>query len=49
VIAVRSGDGPLDAKVARSLDTVETLLLLALVPIVLAVWDVYTTLLELRA
>lgn len=44
-----AADRQLDAKVARALDTFETLLLLALIPIILAVWNVYNTLLELNA
>ena len=43
------GRGPLNPRLARSLDLLETLLLLAVVPIALAVWNVYTLLLELRA
>jgi hypothetical protein len=43
------GIGRVDPKAARTLDTVETLLLLAVVPITFAVWDVYTALLEIRA
>lgn len=46
---VWGGHQQLNPKVARGFDLVETLLLLSLVPIILAVWDVYTTLLELRA
>lgn len=48
-VGIKAGGGPLNPRLARTLDTLETLLLLALVPIILAVWDVYTTLLELRA
>jgi hypothetical protein len=33
----------------RAIDLLETLLLLAVVPMALAVWDVYTALLEIRA
>jgi type VII secretion integral membrane protein EccD len=43
------GRGPLNPRLARSLDLLETLLLLAVVPVGLAVWNVYTLLLELRA
>jgi type VII secretion integral membrane protein EccD len=43
------GRGPLNPRLARALDLLETLLLLSVVPIVLAVWNVYTLLLELRA
>jgi hypothetical protein len=43
------GERRLNPKVARALDIGETTLLLAVVPIVLAVWNVYTTLLEIRA
>jgi hypothetical protein len=43
------GRAPLNPRLARSLDLLETLLLLAVVPIGLAVWNVYTLLLELRA
>lgn len=49
LVGLWGGRQQLDPKVARSLDTFETLLLLSVVPIILAVWDVYTTLLELRA
>lgn len=42
------GRGPLNPRLARTVDLLETLLLLAVVPIVLAVWNVYTLLLELR-
>lgn len=41
--------GQLNPRLARTIDLAETLLLLAVVPIVLAVWDVYNALLELRA
>ena len=44
-----AGRGPLNPRLARGLDLLETLLLLSVVPIVLAVWNVYTLLLELRA
>jgi type VII secretion integral membrane protein EccD len=43
------GERQLNPKVARALDIGETTLLLAVVPIVLAVWNVYTALLEIRA
>jgi hypothetical protein len=46
---VWGGERQLNPKVARSLDILETMLLLAVVPIVLAVWDVYAALLEIRA
>ncbi|PCG81340.1 type VII secretion integral membrane protein EccD, partial [Streptomyces sp. WZ.A104] len=48
-VAVFSGRRGLNPRLARALDSVETLLLLAVVPLVLAVWNVYTALLELRA
>lgn len=48
-IAVFSGRRGLNPRLARALDSAETLLLLAVVPLVLAVWNVYTALLELRA
>ncbi|MCX2968566.1 MULTISPECIES: type VII secretion integral membrane protein EccD [Streptomyces] len=48
-VAVLSGRRTLNPRLARTLDVLETLLLLAAVPLVLAVWDVYVTLLELRA
>ncbi|MFD9847915.1 type VII secretion integral membrane protein EccD [Streptomyces parvus] len=48
-VAVFSGRRGLNPRLARTLDGVETLLLLAVVPLVLAVWNVYTALLELRA
>ena len=47
--AVRSGRRPLSPRLSRGLDVLETLLLLAVVPLALAVWDVYTRLLEIRA
>ena len=43
------GARPLNPRLARGLDLLETLLLLSVVPIGLAVWNVYTLLLELRA
>ncbi len=43
------GRTPLNPRLARGLDLLETMLLLAVVPIALAVWNVYTLLLELRA
>ena len=43
------GRRPLNPRLARALDLLETLLLLSVVPIGLAVWNVYTLLLELRA
>ncbi|WNF25946.1 type VII secretion integral membrane protein EccD [Streptomyces sp. C11-1] len=48
-VAVFSGRRGLNPRLARALDSIETLLLLAVVPLVLAVWNVYTALLELRA
>jgi type VII secretion integral membrane protein EccD len=39
----------LNPRMARALDLLETLLLLSVVPMILAVWDVYTALLEIRA
>lgn len=36
-------------RVTRGLDVLETFLMLAIVPVALAVWDVYQTLLDLRA
>ncbi|MCZ7413894.1 MULTISPECIES: type VII secretion integral membrane protein EccD [unclassified Streptomyces] len=48
-VGVFSGRRGLNPRVARTLDGFETLLLLSVVPLVLAVWDVYTALLELRA
>ena len=48
-VAVRSGRRPPGARLSRGLDVLETLLLLAVVPVALAVWDVYTRLLEIRA
>jgi hypothetical protein len=41
--------GAANPRLARALDIVETVLLLAVVPLVLAVWDVYSTLLHIRA
>ena len=43
------GRGPLNPRLARGADLLETVLLLSVVPIGLAVWNVYTLLLELRA
>jgi type VII secretion integral membrane protein EccD len=43
------GRTPLNPRLARGFDLLETMLLLAVVPIALAVWNVYTLLLELRA
>jgi type VII secretion integral membrane protein EccD len=43
------GRAPLNPRLARGFDLLETLLLLSVVPIVLAVWNVYALLLELRA
>lgn len=39
----------LNPRMGRAIDLLETLLLLAVVPMALAVWDVYTALLEIRA
>ncbi|WP_214368457.1 hypothetical protein [Pseudonocardia sp. H11422] len=49
VLGVWAGRESVNPRLARALDLVETLLLLAVVPLVLAVWEVYTALLELRA
>ena len=46
---VWGGRRPLNPRLSRGLDVLETLLLLAVVPLALAVWDVYTMLLEIRA
>jgi type VII secretion integral membrane protein EccD len=46
---VWGGRRPLNPRLSRALDVLETLLLLAVVPLALAVWDVYTLLLEIRA
>ena len=46
---VWGGRRPLNPRLSRALDVLETLLLLAVVPLALAVWDVYTMLLEIRA
>ena len=43
------GRGPLNPRLSRGLDLGETLLLLSVVPVVLAVWNVYTLLLQVRA
>ncbi|MEE1926736.1 type VII secretion integral membrane protein EccD [Streptomyces sp. TRM 70351] len=48
-VGVLSGRRRQNPRLARTLDAVETLFLLAAVPLVLAVWEVYTALLELRA
>jgi type VII secretion integral membrane protein EccD len=48
-VGVWGGRHPLNPRLSRSLDLLETVLLLAVVPIGLAVWDVYTLLLEIRA
>jgi type VII secretion integral membrane protein EccD len=49
LLGVRGIHGGPNPKAARSLDTLETVLLLSVVPIALAVWDVYGALLEIRA
>ena len=46
---VWGGRRPLNPRLSRGLDVLETLLLLAVVPLALAVWDVYAMLLEIRA
>jgi type VII secretion integral membrane protein EccD len=46
---VWGGRRPLNPRLSRALDVLETLLLLAVVPLALAVWDVYRLLLEIRA
>ena len=46
---VWGGRSSLNPRLSRTIDVVETLLLLAVVPLALAVWDVYTQLLEIRA
>lgn len=48
-VGLFSGRRALNPRLARTLDTVETTLLLCVVPLVLAVWGVYTALLELKA
>ncbi|MFE7136679.1 type VII secretion integral membrane protein EccD [Streptomyces sp. NPDC057644] len=42
-------DRQLNPRLARTLEGIETVLLLAVIPLILAVFDVYTALLELRA
>lgn len=49
VVGLFSGQRTLSPRLARLLDIVETTLLLSVVPLVLAVWGVYTALLELKA
>ncbi|MEU2721527.1 type VII secretion integral membrane protein EccD [Streptomyces smyrnaeus] len=48
-VGLFSGRRTLNPRLSRLLDTVETLLLLTVVPLILAVWDVYAALLELKA
>jgi hypothetical protein len=48
-VAVLAGRVRLNPRLSRALDVLETTFLLAVVPLALAVWDVYTTLLDLRA
>ncbi|MEU7316438.1 type VII secretion integral membrane protein EccD [Streptomyces sp. NPDC007083] len=48
-VGLFSGRRRINPRLSRLLDTVETLLLLAVVPLILAVWEVYTALLELKA
>ncbi|WP_016907975.1 type VII secretion integral membrane protein EccD [Streptomyces xiaopingdaonensis] len=48
-VGLYSGRRALNPRFARLLDAVETTLLLSVVPLVLAVWGVYTALLELKA
>ena len=43
------GREPLNPRLSRGLDLLETLLLLSLVPVALAVWNVYALLLQVRA
>lgn len=49
LIGVNSGRRAANPRLVRLLDMTETALLLAVVPLVLAVWDVYAALLNLRA
>jgi type VII secretion integral membrane protein EccD len=49
LIGVSSGRRPANPRLVRLLDMTETFLLLAVVPLVLAVWDVYAALLDLHA
>jgi type VII secretion integral membrane protein EccD len=49
LIGVSSGRRPANPRLVRLLDMTETFLLLAVVPLVLAVWDVYGALLDLHA
>lgn len=48
-VGLFSGRRALNPRLARTLDIIETTLLLSVVPVVLAVWGVYTALLELKA
>ncbi|MEV1007531.1 type VII secretion integral membrane protein EccD [Streptomyces sp. NPDC049881] len=48
-VGLAAGRYRLNPRVSRGLDMLETTILLAVVPLVLAVWDVYTALLDLRA
>ncbi|GAB2886085.1 type VII secretion integral membrane protein EccD [Streptomyces mayteni] len=48
-VALSAGRVSLNPRLARAFDVFETVALLAVVPLVLAVWEVYSALLELRA
>ncbi|WP_129842971.1 type VII secretion integral membrane protein EccD [Streptomyces sp. RFCAC02] len=48
-VGLFAGRYRLNPRVSRALDMVETLFLLAVVPLALAVWEVYTALLDLKA
>lgn len=47
-VALAAGRRGLNPRLSRALDVLETVLLLAVIPLVLAVWDVYGTLLNMR-
>jgi type VII secretion integral membrane protein EccD len=49
VVGGITGRRPATPRLTRGLDVLETLLMLSVVPLGLAVWDVYRTLLDLRA
>jgi hypothetical protein len=49
VIGGLSGRRQATPRLARGLDVLETTLMLSVVPLALAVWDVYRTLMDLRA
>jgi hypothetical protein len=48
-VGLAAGRRRLNPRLARTLDILETLLLVAVVPLALAVWEVYGALLNMRA